>query len=101
MQGLWLGGAAVNLWRRRHNDQGAAERYADALAEAYREAFTCGRVLCQMGEECPDDRPQFPVTVRESQQAGFFDGWVAAQCEIFDETDEGIRAIEDFLGRTA
>lgn len=89
----------MKLFGRKRYHQRQAERYADELADAYQAAFIAGRVMCQMGEECPDDRPQFPVTVREAQSAGFFDGWVHAQCEIFDETDEGIRAIEDFLGR--
>lgn len=77
--------------------QQRAAQHAELMADHYRHAFDAGRKLCQRGGECPSDRPQFPVTVWDAQAAGWFDGWVACQCEIFDETDEGIRAIEEHL----
>lgn len=87
----------MKLFGRKRYWERRAELYADSLADAYNYAFQAGRVLCQMGHDCPQDRPQFPTTVEESHAAGFFDGWVHAQCEIFDETDEGVAAIEAFL----
>jgi hypothetical protein len=87
----------MKLFGRKRKARRDAEAHAEAIGEAYQAAFVAGRVMCQMGAECPSDRAQFPVTFREAQEAGFFDGWVHAQCEIFDETEEGIGAIEAFL----
>lgn len=63
------------FWKRR-NDRD------ELLAMKYQEAFVAGRVMAQMGEDCPPDRPEYPDTEREAQDAGFFDGWISAEREI-------------------